>query len=295
MQVSICFLLVIYTAKNKRGFDQGNCMITEKTGGLDILFFKNLSGHKRIKHFVSTRKGGVSQPPYNSLNLGFHVEDNPANVLENRKRLSGALGIPVNQLTAAKQIHSGTVSIISEESRGKGSTDYKKAIDDTDAMLTNVAHICLIVLVADCVPILLFDPRKKIIGVVHAGWKGTLKYIAKSTVRTMETAFGSSAKDIIAGIGPSIGPCCYKVGPEVISQAKGVFHPANEYIINESDDGTGYLDLKKANLGQLLHAGLEGKNIETTSICTFHNPDLFFSYRHQKGYTGRFGAGISLC
>jgi YfiH family protein len=162
-------------------------------------------------------------------------------------------------------------------------------------MVTNVADICLIVLVADCVPILLFDPRKKVIGVAHAGWKGTFKYIAKNTVRTMEKAFGSSSKDIIIGIGPSIGPCCYKVGPEIISQTKDVFHAANEYIINESGDGTGYFDLQKANLKQLLHAGIEGKNIETTSICTCHNPGLFFSYRHQKGYTGRFGAGISLC
>ena len=173
--------------------------------------------------------------------------------------------------------------------------NYEDAIDGTDAMLTNVAGICLMILVADCVPILLFDPRKKAIGVVHAGWKGTLKGIAKHTVETMETTFGSSAKDIIAGIGPSIGPCCYKVGPEVISQAKSVLHPANEYIINESEGGAGYLDLKKANLDQLLYAGLEEKNIETTSLCTFHNPGLLFSYRYHKGYTGRFGAGISLC
>ncbi|HUU41074.1 MAG TPA: peptidoglycan editing factor PgeF [Desulfatiglandales bacterium] len=270
-------------------------MVNKKIGRLDMLFFKNLLRHRKIKHFVSTRTGGISKPPYNSLNLGFHVGDNPEDVLNNRKRLSSALKIPLNQFTTAGQIHSDKVSIISEGSRGKGGTNHKDAIDGADAMVTNVADICLIVLVADCVPILFFDPQKEVVGIAHAGWRGTLKCIAKNTVRTMETAFGSLTKDIIVGIGPSIGPCCYKVGPEVISQVRGVFHAANEYIVNESGDGTGYLDLQKANLKQLLHAGIEKKNIETASICTCHNPDLFFSYRHQKGYTGRFGAGIFLC
>jgi len=166
-------------------------------------------------------------------------------------------------------------------------------------MVTNVPDICLTILVADCVPMLFYDPVKKAIGVCHAGWKGTLKSVALNTVKTMEKAFGSSPRDIMVGIGPgigpSIGPCCYKVGPEVISQVENVFQTKKGYIINEAKDGKGYFDLWKANLEQLLHAGIDRKNIEIAERCTCHEPDLFFSYRHQKGDTGRFAAGIMLC
>ena len=270
-------------------------MIEKKIDLLDILFFENLSEYKEIRHFVSTRKGGFSNPPYKSLNLGLHVGDDPKNVLKNRKRLANTIGIPLNHFTIARQIHSNHVTIISEELRGKGCVNHKEAINDTDAMVTNLADICLMVLVADCVPMLFFDPVKRAIGVAHAGWKGTLKFVAINTVKTMEKAFGSSPQDIIAGIGPSIGPCCYKVGPDVISQVANIFHTRKEYIFNESKNGEGYFDLWKANLRQLLHAGIERKNIEMAMKCTCHNPDLFFSYRHQKGNTGRFGVGIAIC
>ena len=270
-------------------------MIEKKTGLLNILFFENLSGYKEIRHFVSTRKGGFSKSPYKSLNLGLHVGDDPENVLKNRKRLANSIGIPLGHFTIARQIHSGNVTVILEESRGKGCSNHNDAISSTDAMVTNVPDICLIILVADCVPMLFFDPVRRAIGVAHAGWQGTLKFIGLHTIRAMEKAFGSSPRDIIAGIGPSIGPCCYKVGPEVISQVENIFHTKKEYILNESKDGKGYFDLWEANLRQLLHAGIERNNIEMAMKCTCHNPDLLFSYRHQKGDTGRFGAGITVC
>jgi len=270
-------------------------MIKKKIDLLNILFFENLLKYKEIRHFVSTRTGGFSNPPYNSLNLGFHVGDYPEDVLENRKRLSVTIGIPLSNFTIGRQIHSGNVTIISKELRGKGSTNHKEAIDVTDAMVTNVPDICLVILVADCVPMLFFDPVKRAIGVAHAGWKGTLQFIAQHTVRAMEKTFGSSPQDIIVGVGPSIGPCCYNIGPEVISQAEGIFHTRKDYIIvDESRDGKCYFDLWKANLKQLLHSGIDRENIEMAMICTCHNSELFFSYRHQKGDTGRFGAGIIL-
>ena len=269
-------------------------MITKKVDVLDILFFENLSAWKEIRHFVSTRTGGVSKPPFDSLNLGFNVGDDPDDVLKNRKRLATTIGIPLRHFTIGEQIHSGNVTIIFEESRGKGSTNNKEAINVTDAMVTNVAGICLAILVADCVPILFFDPVQRAIGVAHAGWKGTLEFIAQKTVMAMEKAFGSLAEDIVVGVGPSIGPCCYKVGPDIISQVEIIFHTKKEYILNESKSGEGYFDLWKANLDQLLHAGIERKNIEMAMTCTCHTSDLFFSYRLQKGFTGRFCAGITL-
>jgi len=269
-------------------------MIEKKLDLLEILFFENLSAWKEVRHFISTRKGGVSKPPFDSLNLGLNVGDDPGNVLKNRKRLATTIGIPLRHFTIGEQIHSGNVTIISEESRGKGSTNYKEAINATDAIVTNVAGICLVILVADCVPMLFFDPVQRAIGVAHAGWKGTLQLIAQKTVMAMEKACGSMVQDIVVGVGPSIGPCCYKVGPDIISQAEIIFHTKKEYILNESKSGEGYFDLWKANLDQLLHAGIERKNIEMARVCTRENADLFFSYRHQQGDTGRFGAGITL-
>jgi len=266
----------------------------EKLGLLDMLFFANLSLHKGIRHFVSTRSGGYSKAPYNSLNLGLHVGDDPDKVLKNRKRLAEAIRIPLDQFTIAKQIHSGKVKIVSDELRGKGSRDEENAIEDTDAMVTNVPGICLIILVADCVPMLFFDPARNVIGAAHAGWRGTLQFIALHTVRAMEKDFGCSPHDILVGMGPSIGPCCYEVGPEVIAQMKAVLSSHQEYIRHESQNGKGYVDLQEANRDQLVRAGIRAENIETANQCTCHNADIFFSYRHEHGETGRFGAGICM-
>ena len=269
-------------------------MIEKRHGLLTIVHFENLLRFKEIEHFVSTRTGGFSEFPYNSLNLGLHVGDDPDKVLKNRRRLAEAIGIPLNQFTIARQIHSGNVRIVSDELRGSGSTDHENAIENTDAMVTDTPGIFLIVLVADCVPMLFFDPTRRAVGVAHAGWRGTLQSVAANTVTTMEKAFGSSPANIVVGIGPSIGPCCFRVGPEVISQVESVLNGSNDYILNESKEGVGYLDLWKANLEGLLHAGIERKNIEIAERCTCHEPDLFFSYRNQKGDTGRFAAGITL-
>jgi polyphenol oxidase len=273
---------------------EGGYMIEKYAGSLTILFFKNLLAQRTIRHFVSTRTGGFSEFPYDSLNLGLHVGDDRDRVLKNRERLAEAVGIPFHQFTIARQIHSGNVRIVSDELRGSGSTDLENAVADTDAMVTDTPGICLIVLVADCVPLIFFDPSRRAIGVAHAGWRGTLKSIASNTVSAMTEAFGSSSGDIMAGIGPSIGPCCYRVGPDVISQVKSVFRGRNDFIVNESKGGEGYLDLWKANLEGLLRAGIERQNIEIAGRCTCHEHDLFFSYRSQRGDTGRFAAGIVL-
>lgn len=257
-----------------------------------IWFFENFLRHKGISHFVSTRLGGFSSPPYNSLNLSFNVEDDPEKVLKNRKLLAEALGISLTSLTTAKQIHGCHVKIISEGLRGKGSIDYKGAINATDAMVTNVPDICLMILSADCVPILFFDPSKKVIGVAHAGWKGTLRFVTQKTVKVLREHFGCSPEDIVAGIGPSIGPCCYQVGQEVVCEVEDVFGAKDECIRKDSADDVAYLDLRTANLRQLIQAGVPDKNIEMAKICTCHHPNLFYSYRHEKGRTGRFGTGI---
>lgn len=269
-------------------------MIEKEMDSLKLLFFDNLQEYQEIRHFVSTRIVGFSDPPYDSLNLGFHVGDDPEKVLKNRDKLATTIGIPLSQFTMARQIHSGNVTIVSEELRGKGCSDHEGALNATDSMVTDVPGICLMILVADCVPMVFFDPSRKVIGVAHAGWQGTLRFVARNTVSAMESVFGCSPRDIIVGMGPSIGPCCYEVGPEVISQAETIFGTKRGYIVNESKGGSGYFDLWKSNLEHLSRAGVQRKNIEMAKLCTCHNPDLFFSYRHQGGNTGRSGVGICL-
>jgi len=267
-------------------------MIEKKIHSLPIWFFENLMGHQSIRHFVATRIGGHSHPPYDALNLSFNVGDEPQNVLKNRKRLVEALGIPLTNLTTAKQVHDAHVKIISEPLRGKGATDYEDAINGTDAMVTHIPNICLMILVADCVPILFYDPSKRVIGAAHAGWQGTLQRVAQKTVKVFQEDFGCSPKDVVVGIGPSIGPCCYEVGQEVVSEVEHVFRIKAGLIRNESADSKRYFDLWTANLRQLVQAGIPENNIEVARICTCHHSDLFFSYRQEKGKTGRFGAGI---
>jgi len=268
-------------------------MIERHLNSLPLWFFENLLNHREIYHFVSTRVGGFSNPPYDSLNLGFHVGDNPEIVLKNRERLAIALGIPLNNFTTAKQVHDSNVEIITEALRGRGAVNFDTTVYATDAMVTDTPNICLTVLQADCVPLLFFDLKKKVIGVAHAGWKGTVRVVAQNTVKVLKEKFHCSPDDIFVGIGPSIGPCCYEIGPEVVIQIDKASHNKSDYI-HETPDGKSYFNLWEANKMQLVQSGIPEKNIEIAKICTYCNHTVFFSYRHQQRETGRFGAGIML-
>ena len=269
-------------------------MLETRLQSLSTFRFQNLSKQSGVDHFVSTRIGGLSPPPYESLNLGFHVEDTAKTVLKNRERLAANIGIPLSDFTIARQVHSGTVTIVTEGMRGYGAADLDTAVEATDAMVTDVPHLCLTVLMADCVPILFFDPQKRVAGAVHAGWRGTVKLATQKTVETLKTKFNCKLTDVLVGIGPSIGPCHYEVGPEVISQVEDTFGSTEGYINDESPNGKGYFNLWEANRQQIIDAGIPSQNIEVAQICTYCNAHLFFSERHQRGRTGRFGAGIML-
>ena len=145
-------------------------------------------------------------------------------MLKNRERLATALGIPLNNFTTAKQVHDSNVEIITEALRGRGAVNFDTTVYATDAMVTNTPNICLTVLQADCVPLLFFDLKKKVIGVAHAGWKGTVRVVAQNTVKVLKEKFHCSPDDIFVGIGPSIGPCCYEIGQEVVIQMGKASH-----------------------------------------------------------------------
>ena len=270
-------------------------MLEKRVGAVSIWFFKTFLKYDNVLHFVSSRVGGVSKAPYAFLNLGFHVGDDPQNVLQNRKLLASTLGIPLDCFTTAKQIHDGNVKIITEQLKGCGAVEYGTAVNATDAMVTNVPDICLMILVADCVPILFYDPKKRVIGCAHAGWRGTVKLVAQNTVRIMQEKFSSLPEDIIVGIGPSIGPHCYVVGEEVVAQVKTVSKEEGEiHLIYNALENSWYFNLWEANKAQLLQMGIPAQNIEMAGLCTYCNSDKFFSARHQRGKTGRFGVGIML-
>lgn len=269
-------------------------MFKEYKNQVELFHFDNLSKYDYINHFVSTRKGGESEPPYDSLNFGLNSGDNPLKVIRNRERLAETIGISAENFVTLFQVHGAKVRIInmdtvSEEQSHSGMPKIK-----ADAMVTNLKHFCLTVSVADCVPILFYDPVSKTIGVAHAGWKGTVQKVTVKTVETMVKEFGSRESDIIAGIGPSIGPCCYEVGTEVIAQIEKAFDNYDKFLIAEKKGNQATLDLWLANKYQLIDAGLDENNIEMANLCTMCNPDRFYSYRQQGEKYGRQAAGIML-
>jgi len=261
---------------------------------LPLFLFPGLSKYQEILHFITTRQGGYSLAPFHTFNLAFHVGDKEDNVLKNRSKLAQSLHISLQSFTISNQVHGTCISIVGQDERGSGTADISTALKESDAMITDQENICLLIFVADCVPVILYDRQKNIVALVHAGWQGTVSLITQKTVYKMQSHWGCDSKDIVCAIGPSIGPCCYQVGPEVISRVREVF-PEEEYLINSvSAEGMGYFNLWEANKLQLLNCQIPEKNIEVAGLCTYCHSDLFFSSRKDGGHTGRFSAGIML-
>lgn len=255
-----------------------------------INHFEILSRYPEVTHFVSTRIGGESSFPYESLNLGINQGDLIENVLANRNGLASAEGISIDSFVFARQTHSRNVHKVTEADRGRGALSRASAIDSTDGMITNVPGICLVTLAADCVPILYFDPVNKAIGVAHAGWKGTVIETPEAVVSAMVTEYGSDPGNLIVAIGPSAGPCCYEVGDNVISEVQKHFRENLQVLVSTEKEGKMKFDLWEANRITLRKCGVKPHNIELACVCTICRNDLYFSAR--KGDLGRFGAGI---
>lgn len=242
-----------------------------------------------VKHAFTTRLGGVSLGPFSRLNLAGHVGDDPGAVVENRIRISRALGCAIDDLAAGQQVHGDQVHTVLETDRGRGARDFTGAIPDTDALITNLPGILLSSYYADCVPVMILDPVHKAIGLAHAGWKGTVKRIAAATLRSMADSYGSEPGCCLAVIAPSIGPCCYEIDQPVISAfIEAGFDPGR--IAVPSGDSRWKLDLWAANRIILAEAGIKPYNIMTAGMCTACSPELFFSYRGQSGKCGRMAS-----
>jgi YfiH family protein len=237
-----------------------------------------------IKHGFFMRHGGCSPDPWGSLNLATSVGDSTENVLENRKRIFNSLNLSPNAVFDVWQVHSSDV-IIPEKKRTIGEPHLK-----ADAIVTNRKDFSLLMLFADCIPILFYDPRKSVIGIAHAGWKGTVNKIVLHVVEQMKVHFGSKTMDINSIIGPCISVEKYQIGDDVANLARDAFKNQKNIVINQN--GKFYLNLQRAN--QLLLESTGIRNIENIDICTASNKEDWFSHRQEDGKTGRFGAVISL-
>jgi YfiH family protein len=240
---------------------------------------------RSLVHGVITRRGGVSPAPWQSLNVGGTVGDERSRVQENRKRSFSALGRAVESTFEVWQVHSA------EARFGDAPLAPGSELAKADIVLTDCPDVTLYMRFADCVPLLLHDPVKHVAGIAHAGWMGTVRGAGRSAVEAMQKRYGSRPGDILAAIGPSIGPDHYEVGQDVIDRLHERFGRQAESLV-ERREGRTYLDLWAANRLQLEQAGVE--QIEVAGLCTACHLEDWFSHRAERGMTGRFGAIMAL-
>jgi YfiH family protein len=251
-----------------------------------------------VAHGVSTRKGGTSSPPFHTLNLGYATADAETNVAENRRRFVEAAGLGRKSIVCGRISHGNDVAVLRGPGRASRRTQLEPvragsvrrgAFFDADAAITDVPDIALMLTFGDCVPLLFADARTGVVGAAHAGWRGTARAIAAEVVRAMQRECGCDPADIVVGIGPSIGPCCYAVAQDVLE----AFTADGQQPVAWKQDGRFMLDLWGSNEQQLVDAGVLPPNIENPRLCTSCSIDRFFSHRAEGGKTGRFGVLIS--
>ena len=262
--------------------------VLRRRGGLDVLTWPVFDAFD-VDVMVTTRHGGVSSGSYASLNLGLHVGDAEADVLENRHRAAVALGADPGDFVFCVQAHGPNVHVVSAEDRGRGTLTQQDAVPGTDALVTAEPGVALTVMVADCVPIVLYDPAAHVLACVHAGWRGTVARVSEAAVAAMR-ALGSRPEHIIAGLGPAIAPDRYQVGEDVRQAAvDGLGDHAAERVIRPDGTGRWLFDLWAANRIVLREAGVPDENLHVAQIPTGSDPGLFFSDREVRP-CGRFAA-----
>lgn len=238
----------------------------------------------------TTRLGGISRAPYDSMNCGLHVGDDNEAVVRNRKNLSLLLNFPFEGWTCADQVHGNQVTIVASGEKGRGREILADAIEASDGLITADRNVLLASFYADCVPLFVMDPNKKVIGMAHAGWKGTAAIISQKIVEAMTERYGSNPQDLRVAIGPSIGPCCYEVDDRVVDQiSKQLVRKQADWLVGKGQ-GKYQLDLKLVNYYMFIQAGILPAHILQSSWCTSCRNDMFFSYRADGGHTGRMAA-----
>lgn len=247
--------------------------------------FPSLERYGELLHGVTTRHGGVSTGPYSALNLTKSVGDAPEAVEENLRRVAAALGFRREDLASPTQRHTAHVKRVGPGDRGA-------ICEGCDTIITDAPGVPVLLRFADCAPILIYDPVHRAFALVHSGWRGTVQAAVRAAVEALAGAFGSRPRDLIAAIGPSIGPCCYEVGDDVTDAVRAAFDRADDLLPRAADGGRHHFDLWAANRRWLEQAGVG--QIETAEMCTACRTDEFYSHRREKGKTGHFGAVMAL-
>lgn len=243
--------------------------------------FKHPTLEQNCHHLITQKD---NHQPY-ACSLALHTQENPDDILKNRQILNQQF--PTYHFIGAYQTHSDNIYVIKNE-KSLGWNSLEDAIANCDALITNQKNVMLTVLTADCVPILLHDPINHVVAAVHAGWKGTKNEILIKTIKRMQEEFSSNPQEMIAGIAPSIGQCCYEVDWNVAQHFSDI---KNSYTQHKDKY---MLDLPFINQHQLLKAGLKEENIELSGICTACENEHYFSYRKEGGCSGRFMSLIGL-
>jgi polyphenol oxidase len=248
--------------------------------------FLNLSRFSTIHHGIFTRKRGFSPKPFDGFNISFDVGDNPEFVEKNRKAMSEFFETITNSssMIYLKQIHSDHVLVLDRELMSKKLNDPDMLLSG-DAIITNLPHKNLVIQVADCQAVLLYDPVRHVVANVHSGWRGSIQNVIGKTVRLMKERFMSNPTDIVAGIGPSLGPCC----AEFVNFRNEISEEFRKYKVKENY----CFDFWSISRDQMISEGVLNENIETSQICTKCRTDLFFSYRCEQ-VTGRFSVVVGL-
>jgi polyphenol oxidase len=251
---------------------------------LHYFHFEGLPENGVARHAIYSRLGGVSAAPFDSLNLSMSVPDERERVYANRRRAFGRYGRDTGTVVHAHLVHGADVARVTQADNGTW-------VKHVDGLITDEPGCVLTMNFADCAPILLFDPRRQAIGLGHAGWRGAVVDLPGAMVRAMVEHFDSRPADLVAAVGPCIGPCCYEVGEEVIDAVRRSFVEP-EQLLRQNGGPQPHFDLPEANRCNLVAAGVT--SIELSGFCTACRTDLFFSHRAENGRTGRFGVVLAL-
>lgn len=261
--------------------------------GVVFLSFPKIDAVGGAFHGFSTRLGGVSEGVFSTMSFSTSLGDEREAVLENYRRFCFALGGDYKNVVLSAQTHTANLRIVTKEDVGKGlfcERDYT----DVDGLVTNESGIILVTKYADCTPLAFFDPVKKVVAASHAGWRGTVKEIAKNTVDCMVKHFGCDPADILCGIGPNISQCCYEVDDPVIDEIKKLEYLDFEVCYFKKENGRYMLNLKELNRQILVHSGVKAENIDVADLCTCCNSDVFHSHRATGGKRGTLALMIGL-
>ncbi|MBW7573511.1 peptidoglycan editing factor PgeF [Caproiciproducens faecalis] len=273
--------------------DNGKNMNVREKEGVVFLTFPSFEQYHFVNHAFSTRMGGVSAGEFTSMNLNFGRGDSDENVVRNFQRFCSAAGFDYETLVASAQDHHTVVRRVGRGNCGTGIWKPKD-LQSVDGLITNEPNVTLTTFYADCVPLFYLDPVKRAIGLAHAGWRGTVAKMGAEMVGAMAREFDSSPKDLLAAVGPSIGPCCFEVDTPVYEEFAALTEIKPQEFIVEKGGGKFMIDLWEANRRIIMEAGIPAENIEVAQLCTKCNAQWLWSHRASGGRRGGLAAMMCL-